>query len=207
LADPRSIYDSIAGIYAPVAAVVFVLVLTLTVVALVRGTRRARRTDRPAGDRAEDTRIEGPYVVLLIVVAAALIVISFHHEDRLQAATHRPAPIHVDVLAAKWRWGFSYRGAGVLTEGRLVVPAGTPIAFTARSEDVLHAFWVPGRRFQRQVFPDRVTAWTLQFPPGVHDGVCAWFCGLRHDHMDFTVEAVSPAAFRRWLDARRGSAP
>jgi hypothetical protein len=30
-------------------------------------------------------------------------------------------------------------------------------------------------KFQRQVWPDHVEEWTLAFPPGRHQGICAWF--------------------------------
>lgn len=207
VASTRSIYDGIAQAYVPVALVVLVLVFGFTAIALVRGARRARRSDdeaRPAPGTNERPRLEGAYVVLLAVVTAALVVVSFTHEDRLQASTSAPARVHVDVTAAKWRWRFAYANTGIALENRVVVPAGQPVAFSARSADVLHDFWVPERRFQRQVWPDRVTRWTLTFPrPASYDGVCAWFCGLRHDEMHFVVQAVAPDAFSRFIDARR----
>jgi cytochrome c oxidase subunit 2 len=63
---------------------------------------------------------------------------------------------------------------------------------------------VPDAKFQKQVWPDRTTAWTLKFPRGTYDGVCAWYCGLQHDRMVFTVRAVPRAEFRRWLAAQAG---
>ena len=71
--------------------------------------------------------------------------------------------------------------------------------FAARSQDVLHDFWVPDVKFQRQVWPDHVEQWTLSFPPGRHLGLCAWFCGLRHQNMRFVVQALPAQQFDDWL--------
>ena len=203
--NSRSSYDALAGLYAPVGGAVLVLVLLLTAIAVARGRRRARRPGAPSSARDEHNPLEAAYAVLLIAVAATLAVFSLRSWDKVSASTHAKGLV-VGVDAAKWRWRFVYPGTGVSSIGRVVVPAGRPIRFEGRSQDVLHDFWVPDVRFQRQVFPDRTTVWTLTFPAGTHDGVCAWFCGLRHDAMRFTVEAVSAGAYRRWLAAHRSGA-
>jgi cytochrome c oxidase subunit II len=171
-----------------------------TITALVLGRRRDG-AHHPSG-RAEAPGLEAGCIALLVAVAAALVVAVFHHQSEVDAATSRPG-LRVDVVAAKWRWRFLYPRTGVASDGRLVVPAGRPVAFTARSLDVLHDFWVPDERFQRQVWPDHTERFSLTFAAGTHDGVCAWFCGLRHDAMRFTVVALPPRRFQTWLDQRR----
>jgi cytochrome c oxidase subunit 2 len=200
----RSIYDDLASLYAPIAVAVVVLVFLFTALALLRGTRRRAGDPVPAAGRSEDNRLEGAYVVLLCLVTAGLVVASFKSFDRLRAATASASSVRVDVDAAKWRWRFVYPATGASSIGLLVVPAGEDVRFVARSADVLHDFWVPDAKFQKQVWPDRTTAWTLKFPRGTYDGVCAWYCGLQHDRMVFTVRAVPRAEFRRWLAAQAG---
>jgi cytochrome c oxidase subunit II len=200
VASTRSNYDALAGLYASVGLAVFVLVVLATITALVLGRRRDG-AHHPSG-RAEAPGLEAGCIALLVAVAAALVVAVFHHQSEVDAATSRPG-LRVDVVAAKWRWRFLYPRTGVASDGRLVVPAGRPVAFTARSLDVLHDFWVPDERFQRQVWPDHTERFSLTFAAGTHDGVCAWFCGLRHDAMRFTVVALPPRRFQTWLDQRR----
>ena len=40
--------------------------------------------------------------------------------------------------------------------------------------------------------------------PGTWVGRCAEYCGLSHWQMSFTLRALPPAEFQRWLDRRRG---
>lgn len=199
----RSIYDDIASLYAPVAVVVVILVFLFTALALLRGSRRRAGDPVPAEGSEENDRLEAAYVVLLCLVTAALVVVSFRSFDRLRA-TASASSVRVTVDAAKWRWRFVYPGSGVASIGLLVVPADEDVRFVARSADVLHDFWVPDARFQKQVWPDRTTAWTLRFPRGTYDGVCAWYCGLQHDRMRFTVQAMPRTKYRRWLAAHAG---
>lgn len=203
----RSLYDDLASLYAPVAVVVVILVFGFVAYALARSRRRGPADAGLAPGEPENNVAEGTYVAVLGLVTAGLVTASFLSFDKVGAATSRAsgAAVRVNVDAAKWRWRFVYPAAGVSSVAGLVVPADRPIRFVARSADVLHDFWVPDVRFQRQVWPDRPTRWTLSFPRGVHDGVCAWFCGLQHDQMRFIVRAVGDAEFRRWLAARSGA--
>jgi cytochrome c oxidase subunit 2 len=196
--NTRSLYDDLAGLYLPVAVAVLVVVFGATAAALL-GARRRRRDGRAPSERSGAPLAESLYVVALVAVSVLLVAAAFRTQSRVDAATARPG-VPVAVTAAKWRWRFDY-GGGRASYGVLVVPAGRAVRFTARSVDVLHDFWVPDVRFQRQVWPDTTTAWTLTFPAGVHEGVCAWFCGLRHDAMRFEVRALPPARFAAW---RRG---
>jgi cytochrome c oxidase subunit 2 len=200
----RTIHDDNAAIYLPVGIAVLVLVFAFTAVALLRSRRRAADDAVPAEGKADSMPLEGGYIALLCLVTAGLVVASFTYFGRLQTSTAGAASLRVRVDAAKWRWRFVYPG-GASSIGELVVPAGRPVRFVARSEDVLHEFWVPDARFQRFVWPNQTQTWTLTFGPGVHDGVCAWFCGLQHDRMRFTVRAVGTAQFESWLAARKGT--
>ncbi len=88
----------------------------------------------------------------------------------------------------------------------LTVPTDTTVRFTLRSNDVIHAFWVPDVRFKRDAFPNRTTEFDLRFDEtGRHEGICAEFCGLDHTIMRFEVDALPPAEFARWLDQARGA--
>jgi cytochrome c oxidase subunit 2 len=121
------------------------------------------------------------------------------------------AALRVDVTAAKWSWRFDYPRYGISLIGSdarpptLVVPTGTRVLFTMTSLDVIHAFWIPERRFKRDAFPRRTTRFDLVFdrtgvfPDG---GACAEYCGLHHAEMRFDVEAMPPAAFAAWARAR-----
>src|SRR4051812_29537200 len=163
-----------------------------------------RRRSEP-GERANNMPLEVALVVVLAVSAGVLVAVSFHAEDRVGEA-EADAHLRVNLVAAKWRWRFEYPAQRVVVQGRdgetptLVVPAGTDIDFNGVSLDVIHAFWIPEMRFQRQLFPDRPTRFAMTFPePGYMPGArCSFYCGLRHDQMRFEVQVLTPAAFRAW---------
>jgi len=118
--------------------------------------------------------------------------------------------LEVVVTAAQWNWRFSYPAYGITQQStptrpaQLVVPTGTAVHFTATSRDVIHSFWVPDRRFKRDVFPRSNTSFDLSWSkPGFSRGECAEFCGLLHANMSFVVDAMAPADFRAWAEAHR----
>jgi cytochrome c oxidase subunit II len=207
--DTRQIYDGVAPIYLIVAAVVFAIVVLTLVVFLV--LYRARPGREP-GDRAEAPRMELVYGAFLVLVTAALLVITYTAEGREDAlgSSSSGRPLRVDVVAAQWKWRFSYPGTPVVQEPPgagnatvLYLPAGRPVRFSGHSQDVLHDFWVPDLRFQRQVWPDHTERWGMLFPKvGTYEGVCAWFCGLYHESMHFEVRVLAPARFDAWLRRR-----
>lgn len=71
---------------------------------------------------------------------------------------------------------------------------------------MVHAFWVPSLRFKMNAYPGHVNSFTLTLThPGRWIGRCAQLCGLYHYGMDFYVQAVSPAAFDRFLRSHGGT--
>ncbi|HET6506068.1 MAG TPA: cytochrome c oxidase subunit II [Baekduia sp.] len=219
--DTRSLYDSLAAIYLWVAGIVFAIVALIILYISVR-YRSGRDPERAPGERVDAERTEGIYAVGLAVVAAVLLTLTFHSLSSVNgltpAAARDPRALRVDVIGAQWLWRFRYPPTRpgeptveqVAPEGtptQLVVPVGRPVLFTGRSQDVLHDFWLPDLKFQRQVWPDHTERWALTFPKtGWFTGVCAWFCGLYHQNMHFVAHVVPVAQFDRWLARRRAEA-
>jgi len=200
VADTRDQYADLARLYLPIAIAVFGVIALAVVAFLAR--YRSGRPGAPS-TKHEHNALEIGYVVVLAAIAAGLVVATFHSESKEDALAAKPA-VRVDVTAAKWRWSFAYPSLGVPSRPALVVPAGRTVRFSGRSLDVIHDFWVPDVRFQRQVFPDHVERWDLVFPhPGSYQGLCAWFCGLGHQDMRFEVRALAPAAFEAWVERSR----
>jgi cytochrome c oxidase subunit 2 len=198
-------YDSVAAVYAPIAIAVFVVVVGAIGLFVWRGRRRA-----VAGGAEERPLAEGLYVATLAAIVAVLVAVTFTQQGRVEAAGKRPS-VDVSVIAAKWNWRFRYPAYGIEVAGApgrpatLVVPTGREVRFTATSLDVLHAFWIPARRFQRQLVPGRRTVFALTFPsPGVDDNAtCSMYCGLGHADMRFQVRTLTPADFDAWVQAHR----
>jgi cytochrome c oxidase subunit 2 len=206
--DTLHAYQHVRGIYFPVAIGVFALVLVALAVLLVRGARRSR----PAGGRSQALVFEAAYAMLLAGVVAVLLWVTFTAETPIDRTVSDPA-LRIRVVAAQWSWRFEYPGGPTVLAvstwhpAVALVPVGVEIEFTGTSRDVIHGFWVPQLRFQRQFLPGYVTRFDLRFDkPGFYGGECSVFCGEQHSQMHFEIQAVSPAVFRRWLAERSSGA-
>jgi cytochrome c oxidase subunit 2 len=203
-ADTLAQYDRVERIFLPVAVAVFVAFSGAIVLTVWRGRRRTR-----GSGRSEHNVLEGVYVAVLAIAAGILVAVTLSAESDVRAATGAPG-LRVRVVAAKWRWRFEYPGLGKAIQGTetrvptLVVPADTDVEFEGESLDVIHAFWIPAVRFQRELFAGRPTHFRLRFehPGFLSSSRCSFFCGLHHQDMRFGVQVLSPAAFRAWA-ARR----
>jgi cytochrome c oxidase subunit 2 len=202
--NTRDVYDGLAALYVPIAAAVFALVVLALVWLVWRGRRRAE----PRGPE-ESNRVEAVYAAVLAAIAAVLIVATYRALDR-ENARAAGAPVVVRVVAAKWDWRFEYPGGRVEVgapngaPAQLTVPAGEPVEFRATSLDVIHAFWVPAMKFQRQITPGRDTTFRLEFPrPGFGtSGTCSFFCGLEHARMRFSVRVLARDEYDAWVRGR-----
>lgn len=192
------------------ACVVFGLVLLALAVALVRSkTRRGRR----ASEKSEHRILEPTYVVVVALAAIAIMTLSLTADARSDT---KPPAVRVLVTGYQWCWRFAYQGTPVSVTANcvdghtptLVVPTGETVRLSVTSADVIHSFWVPYLRFKTVAYPDKVNAFETSLPtPGSWPGRCAEFCGLYHYAMDFTVQAMPPAAFRSWLHAQEAARP
>jgi cytochrome c oxidase subunit 2 len=207
----RDEFQDLFALYAPIAAAVFAAVVLAYLTIVVRFRRRRGAVAVEPPQPSDRWRWELAYAVVLAIVAAVLITFSLRAADRVDRLSADPG-LTIDVTAFKWQWAFSYRDEGVRIEGvegeepTLTVPTDTTVRFTLRSNDVIHAFWVPDVRFKRDAFPNRTTEFDLRFDEtGRHEGICAEFCGLDHTIMRFEVDALPPSEFARWLDQARGA--
>jgi cytochrome c oxidase subunit 2 len=213
LVDTRKVFEDLASTYLPIAAAVFAIVVLACIFALVRYRAREDDTAR-SPPREEPPWLPFVYAGVLACIVAFLVALTFNAQDKI-SARNVPPGLRVSVTAAKWNWRFDYPAlgitqvAGATRPSTLVVPANTEIRFRMTSIDVIHSFWIPYLRFKRDAFPGRATEFDLSFErPGVHvDGVCAEFCGLKHDQMVFDIEVMTPADFQAWVARRRAAVP
>jgi cytochrome c oxidase subunit 2 len=191
----RGAFDALFSAYFVVTTAAVVLIAIALTVAVLRGRRSGPRSGR------EPSRLEVAYVLLLAAVATALIVATITTELNVDARSSSP-DVRVAAVASQWRWTFTINAQGQRAAGatELVVPQGATVAFRLQSTDVIHSMWIPEVRFKRYAFPDRTTAFDLKFPStGSFEGLCAQFCGLKHDRMRFIVRVLDRSAFDAWL--------
>jgi cytochrome c oxidase subunit II len=167
--------------------------------------RYRRRGEEIPSQKQYNIPIEVVYTAIPVLIVAVLFGFTVHTQRRVDRVIANPA-VSVKATAFQWGWRFEYTGRGltVTTENQqpptLVLPAGQTVGVTLVSADVVHSFWVPGFLFKRDAVPGFTNHFDLDIQKaGTYGGRCAAFCGLRHDEMRFTIEALSAADFQQWL--------
>ena len=205
MSSTRDGFQRVWDVYLPITAGAAAIVIALLVFAALRYRRKPGDPVPP--ERPDRFLLEAVYALALAAIAGLLLYQTFSYDDDAFA---RRRALEVGVVGFKWQWRFDYPGgASVVGTNRrpaqLRVPAGRPVRFRVRSQDVVHAFWVPALRFKRDAYPGAPNVFTLVFDRrGSYPGRCAEFCGLRHADMVFDVIVMEPRAFERWLAAHRG---
>ena len=188
-----------------VGAVVWGLLLW----SVVRFRRRPSVTGLP-GQRDDNVPIEVLYTLIPIAIVAVLFGFTVFTQEKATEIAARPDVV-VEAIGYQWQWQFRYPDEGVVVTGTtdeprptMVLPVGANVRLNLRTTDVIHSFWVPRFLKKLDLVPGMENEMDVKVnDPGVFPGRCAEYCGLDHARMDFRVEAVSPDAYRAWLDQQR----
>lgn len=190
------------------AAALGVLVIVLVVYCVIRFRKR---DDTLPPQKHYNVPIEVIYTavpLVIVIILFAITAVTVRTVNRVQAE----APdVTVDVLGFQWQWQFTYPDLGVTVTGtrdtqpELVLPSDSRVRFRLTSADVIHAFWIPGFRFKRDVIPGQEEVFDVEVLDRTGDfpntGVCAEFCGVDHAYMRFDVRIVTPQEFQAWAGA------
>ncbi len=190
-----------------IGGAIFVLVEGLLLISVIRF--RARKDDRGDGPPIHgNTTLELVWTLIPAIIVAVLSIYSFVVWNQIEV--HPPEALQVDVVGQRFAWTFNYDATTdelppnvdmtrVPEELAATLNSGDPISFSypqlhtwlnhpvtvsMSSQDVNHAFWIPGMRMKQDLLAGRVT--TLSFTPietGVFRIVCAELCGSGHGEM------------------------
>ncbi len=212
---------AISGLYNDVfflaAIVVFVIVAGLITWSIFR--YRHRPDELPFDPARLPPQYHGNLVLEAIWTALPILTVLglFGATMLTLGVVQAKAPedaLQVHVTAFQWSWRFDYTDYGITIVGQagqspvLTVPAGRTIAVTETSADVNHAFYVPAFLFKMDAIPGRVNQFRFTVDsPGTYRGQCAEFCGIYHDRMLFTVQALTASDFAAWLAQQPRSSP
>jgi cytochrome c oxidase subunit 2 len=207
--------DDLWDIVWPVAAVVFVLVEVLLVVAVVKFRARGNETGPPRQVHG-NTKLELLWTIIPTII---LLVIAVPTIAGIFALAQVPEdPLRVNVVGKQYFWEFTYTGADgedVYTATELHIPANRPVflemdALGVQTAEggVLHSFWVPRLAGKQDVVPGHTRTLTIEAnePGQVYSGQCAEFCGLSHANMLFRVYTHTQEDFDAWLAAQAEAA-
>jgi len=206
--EGRAVSD-LYGIFFWVAAVVFVVTAGLIGWSIIRYRERPGDNDLPRQFH-QNLKLEIVWFAIPQIIVIALFAITASTLGEINEREDDPDAT-VRVTAFQWGWRFAFDDSDKIVEGtpqnraEVLLPTGD-VAFILESADVVHSFYVPRFLMKRDVVPGRETRFDVTIEEqGNYSGVCAEFCGLLHDQMTFTLEAVAPEDFEAWLQTTEGS--
>ena len=205
-ASVKSLYDFVFYI----AVAIFLLVEGLIVWSVFRYRRKSTDTDLPPQTHGNNL-VEVIWTVIPTAIVIVLFAMSWQSLNTVEAKV--PTDVTVRAVAARFQWSFDYLdGTGpdaktlfsvalpVGDAGGMVLPVGEPVHVELRSDDVIHAFYVPQFLFKRDVVPGRTNTFDFTVEEaGTYRGQCAELCGAFHGAMLFDVHAVPRADYDVWL--------
>jgi cytochrome o ubiquinol oxidase subunit II len=146
--------------------------------------------------------------LLVIMFLGGVIWIGSHELDPFRRLESKNRGTEVEVVSLDWKWLFIYPEQGIASVNQLVVPAGAPIHFRLTSSSVMNAFFVPQLGSMVATMNGMVTQLSLQADnPGEFIGLSTQYSGDGFSDMGFTLRAVTPDEFAKWVAAAKQSGP
>ena len=127
---------------------------------------------------------------------------------RLHAKASKPPKdaIPIYVVGLQWYWDVRHEN-GRHEVGDLHVPINAPVQLIMTTPDVIHSYYVPDFRVQRDVMPGKYTTeWFTATKPGKYRIFCNQYCGTKHAEMGGFVYAMRPEEYQAWLSQQGGTA-
>lgn len=116
--------------------------------------------------------------------------------------------VEVQAVAFDWKWLFIYPDQRLATVNHLAIPVGRPVHITLTSGTVMQSMLIPRLAGQIYAMPGMKTQLNLAAAkPGRFLGENTQFNGAGFAHQKFTVEALPPAEYERWLANTKSRAP
>ncbi len=174
------------------------------------------RLSRKSGDYRPDwdfdKRIEWAIWGVPVLIVAGLAVLLWTNAHRIDPyrplAPDGPAPVRVQAVGLDWKWLFIYPDEGVASVDELVVPAGRDIAFELTADGPMMSMLVPQLGGQIYAMAGMRTRLHLQADrPGAYRGLNTQYNGRNFARQEFTLRAVSPQGYDRWLREARKAPP
>lgn len=216
--------DNLFRFMLAIGGAIFLLVEGILVVSVVRF--RAKPDDISDGPPIQgNTTLEFIWTLIPSIIVIVLTLYAFSVWTSIRSEKENEQV--VDAQGQRFAWTFTYsvptadfppdveveqvlinapdilreqveQGAITLTSNQIHTWVGQPMRITLHTEDVNHAFWIPGMRVKQDLLAGRVT--DVRFTPieaGVYRIVCAELCGSGHGSM--AGEVVNGELTGAWL--------
>ena len=94
------------------------------------------------------------------------------------------------------------------SENQITLPVNKPVNFVLRSQDVIHAFYVPEFRMYQDIVPGMTIDWVWFTPEkvGHYALACNQLCGSGHYNMQAKLDVVSQADYDKMVAEKSAAA-
>src|SRR5262245_3841826 len=204
----RTIVD-LSRLVLSVTGVIFVVVASLLVYAIVKFRATPANADREPAQVYGSTQIELAWTIVPVLIVLILFAATARATHAIQDAPQPPTVVEVTVIGHQFWWEYRYPALGVVTANELHVPVSDPTrprptVLTLLSADTDHSFWIPQLAGKTDLIPNRVNyTWMDPQRPGLFLGQCAQYCGTQHAKMLQRVSVDTPDEFDGWIRAQR----
>ena len=192
-----------------IAGLIFLVVCTLLVYAIVKFRATPANADREPAQVYGSTQIELAWTIVPVLIVVVLFAATARVIHAIQDAPQPENALEVTVIGHQFWWEYRYPELGIVTANELHVPVSEaavprPTFLTLMSADTDHSFWIPALGGKTDLIPNRINR--MWFDPqrtGLFLGQCAQYCGTQHGKMLQRVSVDSADDFDAWVEAQR----
>ncbi len=150
-----------------------------------------------------NTKLEVFWSVIPAILFVVIFAWGLHGWMALNVPPQDSLVVH--VTGREWDWLFTDVKTGAETSD-LIVPVNKPIKLVMSSVDVIHGFYVPDFRINRDVLPSQYTVlWFKAEKLGSYPILCTQYCGTKHSQMVRYVRVMNPEDYQKAMIAAQGS--
>ena len=192
----------------------FVLFLLLYTCVRYRASK-----NKVASTTSHNTMIEVLWTLIPCLILIVMAVPSFkvlYSQDTIPKAD-----VTIKAIGYQWYWGYEYPDENIIFDSYMVddkdlkenqprlltvdnevfVPVNKVIKVMITANDVLHAWALPSFGVKRDAVPGRINeTWFKAERTGTFYGQCSELCGIKHAFMPITVNVVTEAEYKEWLE-------
>ena len=192
-----------------ITAVIFIVVATLLVYAIVKFRATPANADREPAQVYGSTQIELAWTIIPVLIVIVLFAATARVIHAIQDASKPPTALEVTVIGHQFWWEYRYPAFGIVTANELHIPVSDtsrpqPTFLKLLSADTDHSFWIPQLAGKTDLIPNRINElWMDPHRTGIFLGQCAQYCGTQHAKMLQRVSVDTAEDFDAWVRAQQ----
>lgn len=138
---------------------------------------------------------------LVMVLLASVMWPATHKLEPKKPIDENAKPLHVKVVAMRWKWLFIYPEQNIATVNYVQMPVGTPVQFDLTADETpMSSFWIPNLGGQLYAMTGHVNRLNLIAEhAGDYAGSAAEINGAGFAGMKFVARASSKEDFDKWI--------